>query len=39
LRRAVASYLEDERAAVADHMEELREQAPFRKSDPSTSSG
>ncbi len=39
LRRAVADYLENERDAVADHMEELREQAPFRKSDPSTSSG
>ena len=39
LRRAVADYLNNERDAVADHMEELREQAPFRKSDPSTSSG
>lgn len=38
LRRAVADYLENEREAVADHMEELREKAPFRKSDPSTSS-
>ena len=37
LRRAVANFLEDERMAVADHMEELRERAPFRKSDPSTS--
>jgi predicted N-acyltransferase len=37
LRRAVANYLEDERAAVADHMGELRERAPFRKSNPSTS--
>ena len=39
LRRGVADYLEHERAAVADHMDELREQAPFRKTDPSTSSG
>jgi hypothetical protein len=31
LRRAVADYLENERAAVAEHMEELMEQAPFRK--------
>lgn len=37
LRRAVADYLENEREAVADHMEELRGQAPFRKSHPSTS--
>ncbi|MBC8025008.1 MAG: N-acetyltransferase, partial [Steroidobacteraceae bacterium] len=39
LRRAVADYLENERQAVAEHMDELREQAPFKKSDPSTSSG
>lgn len=31
LRRAVADYLENERAAVAEHMEELRDQAPFRR--------
>jgi predicted N-acyltransferase len=31
LRRAVADYLENERAAVAEHIEELAEQAPFRK--------
>jgi predicted N-acyltransferase len=31
LRRAVAEYLEDERAAVADHMEVLKARAPFRK--------
>ena len=31
LRRAVADYLENERAAVAEHMEELMDQAPFRK--------
>ena len=31
LRRAVAEYLDSERAAVADHMEELKEKAPFRK--------
>ncbi len=31
LRRAVADYLENERAAVAEHIEELEEQAPFRK--------
>jgi predicted N-acyltransferase len=34
LRRAVADYLENERAAVAEHIEELAEQAPFRKSHP-----
>jgi predicted N-acyltransferase len=40
LRRAVADYLENERAAVAEHIEELAEQAPFRKAPPpSTSSG
>ncbi|MEA2824465.1 MAG: uncharacterized protein QOF03_947 [Alphaproteobacteria bacterium] len=39
LRRAVADYLENERAAVAEHIEELEEQAPFRKTHPSTSSG
>ena len=38
LRRAVADYLENERRAVAEHMDELREQAPFRKPGPSTSS-
>jgi predicted N-acyltransferase len=37
LRRAVAEYLEDEREAVAEHIEELRDKAPFRKTDPSTS--
>lgn len=31
LRRAVADYLENERAAVAEHIEELAEHAPFRK--------
>jgi hypothetical protein len=31
LRRAVADYLETERAAVAEHIEELMDQAPFRK--------
>jgi predicted N-acyltransferase len=31
LRRAVAEYLEDERAAVAEHMEVLATRAPFRK--------
>ncbi len=30
LRQAVADYLENERAAVAEHMEELAEQAPYR---------
>jgi len=34
LRRAVADYLENERAAVAEHIEELAEQAPFRKTSP-----
>ena len=38
LRRAVSEYLENEREAVADQMEVLREKAPFRKPDPSTSS-
>jgi hypothetical protein len=38
LRRAVADYLENEREAVADQMDVLREKAPFRKSSPSTSS-
>jgi predicted N-acyltransferase len=33
LRRAVGNFLDEERAAVADHMEELREKAPFRKGD------
>ena len=33
LRRAVGNFLDEERAAVADHMEELREKAPFRKRD------
>ena len=31
LRRAVADYLANERIAVAEHIEELAEQAPFRK--------
>lgn len=31
LRRAVAEYLDDERATVADHMEVLKARAPFRK--------
>jgi predicted N-acyltransferase len=31
LRRAVADYLANERVAVAEHIEELAEQAPFRK--------
>jgi uncharacterized protein len=31
LRRAVADYLEHERAAVAEQIEELAEHAPFRK--------
>ena len=31
LRRAVADYLEDERAAVAEQIEVLAERAPFRK--------
>jgi predicted N-acyltransferase len=31
LRRAVADYLENEREAVAEHMEELRLQAPFKQ--------
>jgi uncharacterized protein len=39
LRRAVADYLENEREAVASHMEELRDKAPFRKANPSTSTG
>jgi len=40
LRRAVADYLENERAAIAEHIEELAEQAPFKKpTHPSTSSG
>jgi uncharacterized protein len=39
LRRAVADYLENERDAVADHIEELKEKTPFRKPNPSTSSG
>ncbi len=32
LRRAVAEYLDQEREAVAEHMEELSEIAPYRKS-------
>ena len=32
LRRAVADYLQDERAAVAEQMEVLAERTPFRKS-------
>jgi predicted N-acyltransferase len=39
LRRAVANYLEDERVTIADHIEELREKAPFRKDGGSTSRG
>jgi predicted N-acyltransferase len=35
LRRAVAEYLENEREAVAQHMDELQEKSPFRKSAPS----
>ena len=31
LRKAVADYLEHERAAVAEQIEELAEHAPFRK--------
>jgi predicted N-acyltransferase len=31
LRRAVADYLQNERTAVAEHIEELMDQAPFRK--------
>jgi hypothetical protein len=31
LRRAVADYLQDERAAVAEQIEVLAERAPFRK--------
>jgi dGTPase len=31
LHRAVADYLQNEREAVAEHIEELTEQAPFRK--------
>jgi len=31
LRRAVADYLENERVAVAEHMEELKDQAPFKQ--------
>jgi predicted N-acyltransferase len=39
LRRAVADYLENEREAVAEHIEELAERAPFRKpTSPSTRS-
>jgi uncharacterized protein len=34
LRRAVAEYLENEREAVAQHMDELQEKSPFRKSAP-----
>jgi len=34
LRRAVADYLEHEREAVADHIEELAEKAPFRRGLP-----
>lgn len=33
LRRAVSDYLKRERQAVAEHIEELAEMAPFRKSD------
>jgi predicted N-acyltransferase len=38
LRRAVADYLENERAAVADHIEALAEQAPYRKPPPPSTS-
>jgi predicted N-acyltransferase len=31
LRHAVADYLDSERTAVAEHMDELRERAPFKK--------
>jgi predicted N-acyltransferase len=31
LRRAVADYLANEREAVAEHIEELMEQAPYKK--------
>ena len=34
LRRAVADYLDNERAAVAEHMEELKNRAPFKKVSP-----
>jgi predicted N-acyltransferase len=33
LRRAIADYLTRERQAVAEHIEELAEQAPYRKED------
>jgi uncharacterized protein len=36
LRRAVADYLEREREAVAEHIKDLSEMGPFRKSDAST---
>jgi hypothetical protein len=36
LRRAVADYLDNEREAVAEHIEELAEQTPFKKGHPST---
>ncbi|MEI9993866.1 MAG: GNAT family N-acetyltransferase [Rhizomicrobium sp.] len=34
LRRAVDAYLEQERAAIAEHIEELAEHGPFRKTSP-----
>ena len=34
LRRAVADFLTGEREAVAEHMEELKEKAPFKKATP-----
>jgi predicted N-acyltransferase len=33
LRRAVADYLARERQAVAEHIEELSEHGPFRKTE------
>jgi predicted N-acyltransferase len=38
LRRAVADYLASERAAVAERIEDLTEQAPFRKAPPPSTS-
>ena len=34
LRHAIADYLKRERAAVTSHIAELKDLAPFRKSDP-----
>jgi len=39
LRRAVADYLSRERVAVAEHIEELAERAPFRKTQRKTADG